>query len=67
MGVLFLQEIVTALNSGKNIVPVTDHFEWPDPETLPKDMRAVLKFNGIMYVKAICAIGFLGTWGEQLA
>lgn len=44
---MFLQEIVTALNSGKNIVPVTDHFEWPDPETLPKDMRAVLKFNGI--------------------
>lgn len=44
---VFLQEIVTALNSGKNIVPVTDHFEWPDPETLPKDMRAVLKFNGI--------------------
>uniref|UniRef100_A0A8C3NWR8 NAD(+) hydrolase SARM1 n=2 Tax=Passeriformes TaxID=9126 RepID=A0A8C3NWR8_9PASS len=43
------KEIVTALNSGKNIVPVTDHFEWPDPETLPKDMRAVLKFNGIMW------------------
>ncbi|NXC51218.1 SARM1 protein, partial [Penelope pileata] len=43
------KEIVTALNSGKNIVPVTDHFEWPDPETLPKDMRAVLKFNGIRW------------------
>ncbi|XP_065588258.1 NAD(+) hydrolase SARM1 [Cyrtonyx montezumae] len=43
------KEIVTALNSGKNIVPVTDHFEWPDPETLPKDMRAVLKFNGIKW------------------
>lgn len=44
---MFPQEIVTALDSGKNIVPVTDHFEWPDPETLPEDMRAVLKFNGI--------------------
>ncbi|NXG84172.1 SARM1 protein, partial [Stercorarius parasiticus] len=43
------KEIVTALNSGKNIVPVTDHFEWPDPETLPKDMRTVLKFNGIKW------------------
>ncbi|KFW62506.1 Sterile alpha and TIR motif-containing protein 1 [Pygoscelis adeliae] len=43
------KEIVTALNSGKNIIPVTDHFEWPDPETLPKDMRAVLKFNGIKW------------------
>ncbi|XP_053941162.1 NAD(+) hydrolase SARM1 isoform X1 [Cuculus canorus] len=43
------KEIVTALNCGKNIVPVTDHFEWPDPETLPTDMRAVLKFNGIKW------------------
>ncbi|NXL91175.1 SARM1 protein, partial [Alectura lathami] len=43
------KEIVTALRSGKNIVPVTDHFEWPDPEMLPKDMRAVLKFNGIKW------------------
>ncbi|XP_010216745.1 PREDICTED: sterile alpha and TIR motif-containing protein 1 [Tinamus guttatus] len=43
------KEIVTALNAGKNIVPVTDHFEWPDPLTLPEDMRAVLKFNGIKW------------------
>ncbi|XP_061461148.1 NAD(+) hydrolase SARM1 [Rhineura floridana] len=43
------KEIATALNSGKNIVPVTDHFEWPDPETLPEDMRAILKFNGIKW------------------
>ncbi|CAJ0964955.1 unnamed protein product [Ranitomeya imitator] len=41
------KEIVTALNCGKNIVPVTDHFEWPNPINLPEDMRAVLKFNGI--------------------
>ncbi|XP_053222326.1 NAD(+) hydrolase SARM1 [Podarcis raffonei] len=43
------KEIVTALSSGKNIVPVTDHFEWPDPKTLPEDMRAILKFNGIKW------------------
>ncbi|XP_053313058.1 NAD(+) hydrolase SARM1 [Spea bombifrons] len=43
------KEIVTALNCGKNIVPVTDHFEWPDPTSLPEDMRAVLKFNGIKW------------------
>ncbi|KAM8975190.1 NAD(+) hydrolase SARM1 [Pelodytes ibericus] len=43
------KEIVTALNCGKNIVPVTDHFEWPDPMSLPEDMRAVLKFNGIKW------------------
>ncbi|KAE8622227.1 hypothetical protein XENTR_v10005152 [Xenopus tropicalis] len=43
------KEIVTALNNSKNIIPVTDHFEWPDPMTLPEDMRAVLKFNGIKW------------------
>ncbi|XP_054858046.1 NAD(+) hydrolase SARM1 [Eublepharis macularius] len=43
------KEIATALSCGKNVIPVTDHFEWPDPETLPSDMRAVLKFNGIKW------------------
>ncbi|XP_040194285.1 NAD(+) hydrolase SARM1 [Rana temporaria] len=43
------KEIVTALDCGKNIVPVTDHFEWPNPISLPEDMRAVLKFNGIKW------------------
>ncbi|XP_078536248.1 NAD(+) hydrolase SARM1 isoform X3 [Lissotriton helveticus] len=43
------KEIATALECGKNIVPVTDHFEWPDPLSLPEDMRAVLKFNGIKW------------------
>ncbi|KAM4795660.1 NAD(+) hydrolase SARM1 [Rhinophrynus dorsalis] len=43
------KEIVTALNCSKNIVPVTDHFDWPDPLSLPEDMRAVLKFNGIKW------------------
>nr|XP_025037900.1 sterile alpha and TIR motif-containing protein 1 isoform X2 [Pelodiscus sinensis] len=43
------KEIATALSCGKNIIPVTDHFEWPDPQALPEDMRAVLKFNGIKW------------------
>ncbi|XP_038614876.1 NAD(+) hydrolase SARM1 [Tachyglossus aculeatus] len=43
------KEIVTALNCGKNIVPVIDGFEWPEPRALPEDMRAVLKFNGIKW------------------
>lgn len=43
----FLQEIVTALSCGKNIVPVIDGFEWPEPQVLPEDMQAVLTFNGI--------------------
>ncbi|XP_074045139.1 NAD(+) hydrolase SARM1 isoform X2 [Macrotis lagotis] len=43
------KEIVTALNCGKNIVPVLDGFLWPEPQSLPEDMQAVLKFNGIMW------------------
>ncbi|XP_026582057.1 sterile alpha and TIR motif-containing protein 1-like, partial [Pseudonaja textilis] len=41
------KEIATALSGQKNVIPVTDHFDWPDPEELPEDMRAILKFNGI--------------------
>ncbi|TWW77303.1 NAD(+) hydrolase SARM1 [Takifugu flavidus] len=43
------KEIVTALNSKKNIVPVTDNFIWPDPLSLPEDMRAILNFNGVKW------------------
>lgn len=43
----FSQEIVTALSCGKNIVPIIDGFEWPEPQALPEDMQAVLTFNGI--------------------
>lgn len=43
----FFQEIVTALSCGKNIVPIIDGFEWPEPQALPEDMQAVLTFNGI--------------------
>ncbi|XP_024593017.1 sterile alpha and TIR motif-containing protein 1 isoform X1 [Neophocaena asiaeorientalis asiaeorientalis] len=43
------KEIVTALNCGKNIVPVIDGFQWPEPRALPEDMQAVLTFNGIKW------------------
>ncbi|XP_030600581.1 NAD(+) hydrolase SARM1 [Archocentrus centrarchus] len=43
------KEIVTALAGKKNIVPVTDNFTWPDPMSLPEDMRAILNFNGIKW------------------
>ncbi|KAM4701865.1 NAD(+) hydrolase SARM1 [Discoglossus pictus] len=43
------KEIATALSCNKNIVPVTDNFQWPDPMSLPEDMRQVLKFNGIKW------------------
>lgn len=47
------QEIVTALNGKKNIVPVTDNFVWPDPASLPEDMSSILKFNGIKWVNTL--------------
>ncbi|XP_037348237.1 NAD(+) hydrolase SARM1 [Talpa occidentalis] len=43
------KEIVTALSCGKNIVPIIDGFEWPEPQALPEDMQAVLTFNGIQW------------------
>nr|XP_057936111.1 NAD(+) hydrolase SARM1 [Doryrhamphus excisus] len=43
------KEIVTALAGKKNIVPVTDNFAWPDPVSLPEDMRSILNFNGIKW------------------
>ena len=40
-----------ALESGRNIIPVTDeHFIWPDPKSLPKDMQGICSFNGIPLV-----------------
>ncbi|XP_005402811.1 PREDICTED: sterile alpha and TIR motif-containing protein 1 [Chinchilla lanigera] len=43
------KEIVTALSCGKNIVPIIDGFEWPEPQALPEDMQAVLTFNCIKW------------------
>ncbi|XP_004075485.1 sterile alpha and TIR motif-containing protein 1 [Oryzias latipes] len=43
------KEIVTALACKKNIVPVVDNFVWPEPTSLPEDMRPVLNFNGIKW------------------
>ncbi|KAJ3590098.1 hypothetical protein NHX12_008052 [Muraenolepis orangiensis] len=43
------KEIVTALAGKKNIVPVTDNFMWPEPTSLPEDMRSILNFNGIKW------------------
>ncbi|XP_033123187.1 sterile alpha and TIR motif-containing protein 1-like [Anneissia japonica] len=43
-------EVVTAMESKCNIVPVTDNFRWPKPETLPEDMRAICFFNGVKWI-----------------
>ncbi|KAG8234101.1 hypothetical protein J437_LFUL014668 [Ladona fulva] len=42
------REIVAALNSQCNIIPIYDNFQWPKPEELPEDMRAVCHFNGVI-------------------
>ncbi|WAR03819.1 SARM1-like protein [Mya arenaria] len=44
------KEIVTALESQCNIIPILDNCEWPEPEQLPEDMRQVCYFNGIRWI-----------------
>ncbi|XP_076051281.1 NAD(+) hydrolase sarm1-like isoform X3 [Oratosquilla oratoria] len=44
------REIVAALQSGCEIIPIIDNFQWPEPEQLPEDMRAVCTFNGVRWI-----------------
>ncbi|XP_062543365.1 NAD(+) hydrolase sarm1 isoform X5 [Armigeres subalbatus] len=44
------REIVAALNSECNIIPIIDNFQWPEPERLPEDMRGVCHFNGVRWI-----------------
>ncbi|XP_063704161.1 NAD(+) hydrolase sarm1 isoform X3 [Culicoides brevitarsis] len=44
------REIVAALNSSCNIVPIIDNFTWPEAEQLPDDMRSICNFNGIRWI-----------------
>ena len=44
------REIVAALESDCKIIPIIDNFQWPMPEELPEDMRAVCYFNGVRWV-----------------
>eukprot|EP00092_Neocalanus_flemingeri_P003014 GFUD01003223.1.p1 GENE.GFUD01003223.1~~GFUD01003223.1.p1 ORF type:complete len:368 (+),score=87.23 GFUD01003223.1:179-1282(+) len=43
-------EIVAALSCDTKIIPVTADFQWPAPEELPEDIRAVAYFNGVRWV-----------------
>ncbi|HWX40710.1 MAG TPA: GAF domain-containing protein [Blastocatellia bacterium] len=44
------KEIAHALKTGRNIVPVTmPEFEFPDPESLPADIREVLRYDAVEY------------------
>jgi len=44
------REIVGALQSQCNIIPIIDNFQWPEAEQLPEDMRAVCYFNGVRWI-----------------
>ncbi|GFT04368.1 NAD(+) hydrolase sarm1 [Nephila pilipes] len=44
------REIVEALKSQCNIIPILDNFQWPESETLPEDMRALSYFNGVRWI-----------------
>jgi len=44
------REICAALESNCKIIPIIDNFQWPLPEDLPEDMRAVCHFNGVRWV-----------------
>ncbi|XP_055846419.1 NAD(+) hydrolase sarm1 isoform X3 [Episyrphus balteatus] len=44
------REIVAALNSNCNIIPIIDNFRWPEAEMLPEDMRSVCHFNGVTWI-----------------
>ena len=47
----YFQEIAAALSYKCNIVPVTDPtFNWPNPESLPDDMRSICRFNGVRWI-----------------
>ncbi|XP_059099750.1 NAD(+) hydrolase sarm1-like isoform X2 [Tigriopus californicus] len=44
------REIVTAIKSGCNIIPVLQDFQFPDTEELPENMRALCYFNGVRWI-----------------
>lgn len=44
------REIVAALTSNCNIIPIIDNFAWPETEKLPEDMRTVCHFNGVRWI-----------------
>jgi len=46
----FRRELATALQLDTNIVPVTDNFQWPEPDSLPEDIRAISYFNCVRWV-----------------
>ncbi len=44
------REVVAALEADCNVIPVIDNFQFPDPDQLPEDMRALCYFNAVRWV-----------------
>ncbi|XP_028967896.1 sterile alpha and TIR motif-containing protein 1 [Galendromus occidentalis] len=44
------KEIVQAIQSGCNIIPIMDNFEWPDPRELPEDIHPISGYNGVNWI-----------------
>jgi hypothetical protein len=44
------KEVVCALNSNCNIIPVFDNFVMPEPSSLPKTMQALTSYNGVKWI-----------------
>ncbi|GFY69213.1 NAD(+) hydrolase sarm1, partial [Trichonephila inaurata madagascariensis] len=44
------REIAQALQRECNIIPVLDHFQWPDQESLPEDIKAITSFNAVTWI-----------------
>ena len=41
------RELVQALENSIPVVPVLDNFDWPEANSLPRDIRPLHKFNGV--------------------
>ncbi|KAH1003265.1 hypothetical protein HUJ05_011196 [Dendroctonus ponderosae] len=44
------REIVAALSSNCNIIPIIDNFTFPEADELPEDMRQVCHFNAVRWI-----------------
>jgi len=43
------REVAAALSAGKNVIPVTDGYDFFDVDRLPADMRALASFNSVRW------------------
>ncbi|CAH8442735.1 unnamed protein product [Schistosoma turkestanicum] len=44
------KELVCALESGCNIIPITDNFTWPSADSLPEDIRSITTYNAVNWI-----------------